>query len=107
MNITKKQWTIIGIIVAVILVWYFFLRKKTSEKNLVKRNIIISGKPQAFIPGAEHGVVKPATKGQPTIQGNQDTAESNWEPEYRDINKDKAALSGISLANISTFGTPI
>ena len=105
MNITKKQWTIIGVIVAVILVWYFFLRKKTSEKNLVKRNIIISGKPQAFIPGSAPGVVKPATKGQPaTIQGNQD---SNWEPEYRDINKDKAALSGISLANISTFGTPI
>lgn len=78
MKLEKKHMAIIGVIVAIILVW-FFLRKKTSEKNLVKRNII-SSKPQA---------------------------ESNWEPEYRDINKDKAALSGISLANISTFGTPI
>ena len=33
MNITKKQWTIIGIVVAIILVWYFFLRKKPTESN--------------------------------------------------------------------------
>jgi len=31
MEITKKQWTIIGVIVAVIAVWYFFLRKKTES----------------------------------------------------------------------------
>ena len=33
MNITKQQWTIIGVIVAVIAVWYFFLRKKKSESS--------------------------------------------------------------------------
>ena len=33
MNITKQQWTIIGVVVAIILVWYFFLRKKTVTKQ--------------------------------------------------------------------------
>jgi len=33
MNITKKQWMIIGIVIAVIAVWYFFLRKKPVESN--------------------------------------------------------------------------
>jgi hypothetical protein len=33
MEITKKQWTIIGIVVAIIAVWYFFLRKKKTESN--------------------------------------------------------------------------
>jgi len=33
MNITKKQWTIIGVVVAIILVWYFFLRKKETENS--------------------------------------------------------------------------
>jgi hypothetical protein len=32
-NITKQQWTIIGVVVAIILVWYFFLRKKTVAKQ--------------------------------------------------------------------------
>lgn len=32
MNITKKQWMIIGVI-AVIAVWYFFLRKKPVESG--------------------------------------------------------------------------
>lgn len=33
MNITKQQWTIIGVVVAVIAVWYFFLRKKKAESG--------------------------------------------------------------------------
>ena len=33
MEITKKQWTIIGVVIAVIAVWYFFLRKKKTESN--------------------------------------------------------------------------
>lgn len=37
MNITKKQWTIIGIVVAIILVWYFFLRKKKAESNFTRK----------------------------------------------------------------------
>ena len=32
MNITKKQWMIIGVI-AVIAVWYFFLRKKKPAES--------------------------------------------------------------------------
>jgi hypothetical protein len=33
MNITKKQWTIIGVVIALIAIWYFFLRKKPTESN--------------------------------------------------------------------------
>ena len=33
MNITKQQWTIIGVVVAIIAVWYFFLRKKKTESG--------------------------------------------------------------------------
>jgi hypothetical protein len=33
MTITKKQWTIIGVVVAIIAIWYFFLRKKKAESN--------------------------------------------------------------------------
>lgn len=33
MNITKKQWTIIGVVVALIAIWYFFLRKKPTESS--------------------------------------------------------------------------
>jgi len=34
MNITKKQWTIIGVVIVVaILVWYFFLRKKKATSS--------------------------------------------------------------------------
>ena len=32
-NITKQQWTIIGVVVAIIAVWYFFLRKKKAESS--------------------------------------------------------------------------
>ena len=32
-NITKQQWTIIGVVVAIIAVWYFFLRKKKAESG--------------------------------------------------------------------------
>jgi hypothetical protein len=35
MTITKKQWMIIGVVVALIAVWYFFLRKKKSESNFM------------------------------------------------------------------------
>ena len=40
MNITKQQWTIIGVIVAVIAVWYFFLRKKKAESSFGRRGTI-------------------------------------------------------------------
>jgi hypothetical protein len=33
MEITKKHWTIIGVVIAVIAVWYFFLRKKKTESS--------------------------------------------------------------------------
>jgi hypothetical protein len=33
MKITKKQWMIIGVVVAIILVWYFFLRKKKNTES--------------------------------------------------------------------------
>lgn len=33
MTLTKKHWTIIGIVVAIILVWYFFLRKKSGSSE--------------------------------------------------------------------------
>ena len=33
MNITKKQWMIIGVVVALIAIWYFFLRKKSTESG--------------------------------------------------------------------------
>ena len=82
MNITKQQWAIIGV-VAVIAVWYLFLRKKDSKDS----------KAIAFIPGKD--------------KAESGYAESRWTPEYRDVNLDKAALSGISLSNISTFGTPL
>ena len=33
MKIEKKHWIIIGVVVAIIAVWYFFLRKKKAESN--------------------------------------------------------------------------
>ena len=46
MNITKQQWTIIGVVIAVIAIWYFFLRKKPAESNYKlcegKRNMWVS-----------------------------------------------------------------
>jgi len=33
MNITKKQWMIIGVVIALIAIWYFFLRKKKAESG--------------------------------------------------------------------------
>jgi hypothetical protein len=42
MKLEKKHWIIIGIVVAIILVWYFFLRKKTekaeSNYRMIRRN---------------------------------------------------------------------
>jgi hypothetical protein len=37
MNITKKQWMIIGVVVALIAIWYFFLRKKKAESSFGAR----------------------------------------------------------------------
>jgi hypothetical protein len=37
MNITKKQWMIIGVVAALIAIWYFFLRKKTTESGFGAR----------------------------------------------------------------------
>lgn len=36
MTLTKKHYAIIGIIVALIVIWYFFLRKKKSESGYTK-----------------------------------------------------------------------
>lgn len=36
MKLEKKHWIIIGIVVAIILVWYFFMRKKPIESNYSK-----------------------------------------------------------------------
>jgi len=33
MEITKKQWAIIGVVIAVIAIWYFFLRKKKPAES--------------------------------------------------------------------------
>jgi hypothetical protein len=52
MEITKKQWTIIGVVIALIAIWYFFLRKKTESNYRVGRGynpgrnaFIYSGRP--------------------------------------------------------------
>lgn len=33
MNLSKKQWTIVGVVIALVAIWYFFLRKKKAESN--------------------------------------------------------------------------
>lgn len=33
MKLEKKHWVIIGVVIALILVWYFFLRKKKTESS--------------------------------------------------------------------------
>jgi hypothetical protein len=33
MEITKKQWTIIAVVIAIVAIWYFFLRKKKAESG--------------------------------------------------------------------------
>lgn len=87
MKLEKKHWIIIGVVVA-ILVWYFFLRKKKSESGFMRNTM-------------------PCPVGCSCANGHINCKESNWKPEYRDVKKDIAALKGISLANISTFGTPL
>lgn len=37
MEITKKQWMIIGVVIAIIAVWYFFLRKKKAPESNYRR----------------------------------------------------------------------
>jgi hypothetical protein len=39
MKLTKKQWTIIAIVVALIVVWYFFLRKKDTKESGFKKGL--------------------------------------------------------------------
>jgi hypothetical protein len=64
MEITKKQWTIIGVVVAIIAVWYFFLRKKKVESNFrmpFRGNYSVPGGPaNPPIPSTE-----PPIKGEP------------------------------------------
>jgi hypothetical protein len=60
MEITKKQWTIIGVVVAIILVWYFFLRKKKesgfgNESGYVAQS---SGIPQSVLDLGQNQTVK-------------------------------------------------
>ena len=45
MNITKKHYTIIAVVIGLIAVWYFFLRKKPVESNFkaATRPISLSG----------------------------------------------------------------
>jgi hypothetical protein len=38
MNITKKQWMMIGVVIALIAIWYFFLRKKPTESGYNTRS---------------------------------------------------------------------
>jgi hypothetical protein len=62
MEITKKQWTIIGVVIAVIAIWYFFLRKKTPAKT-----------ESSWIPGGGSRVILPegvgVDAGHPNIGG--------------------------------------
>jgi hypothetical protein len=37
MTLTKKHYTIIAVIIGLIAVWYFFLRKKPTESGYTKR----------------------------------------------------------------------
>ena len=39
MEITKKQWTMIAIVVGLIAVWYFFLRKKDTKESSFNRKL--------------------------------------------------------------------
>lgn len=36
MKLTKKHWMIIGVVAILIIVWYFFLRKKKAESGYIK-----------------------------------------------------------------------
>lgn len=35
MKLTKQPWVIIGVIIALIAIWYFFLRKKKTESGYI------------------------------------------------------------------------
>ena len=45
MKLTKKHWTIIGVVIALIAIWYFFLRKKKAPESnyrMTRRRRVIS-----------------------------------------------------------------
>jgi hypothetical protein len=44
MTITKQQWTIIGVVITLIAIWYFFLRKKKTESGYKLTNALDSQK---------------------------------------------------------------
>jgi len=39
MKLEKKHWIVVGVIVAIILIWYFFLRKKKAESGYAIRGV--------------------------------------------------------------------
>ena len=43
MKLEKKHWVIIGIVIALIAVWYFFLRKKKTNESSYDSNLLIYG----------------------------------------------------------------
>ena len=89
MKLEKKHWIIIGVVVAIIAVWYFFLRKKKAESGF---NVSEA----------------PCPDGCACVKGTINcVSESSWKPEYRSRERELAAMKGISLANISTFGTSL
>jgi hypothetical protein len=50
LNITKKQWMIIGVVVAIVAVWYFFLRKKKVESGYTAFQLDPRGVESSFDP---------------------------------------------------------
>lgn len=100
MKIEKKHWIIIGIVVAIILVWYFFLRKKKNESGYTSIPSWCGTKPKSCYSATCGGTgmhcdgPKPAT----TKLG---IAESN----YRAMRKSKAAAPSASYAVASLTPT--
>ena len=72
MSITKKQWTIIGVIIAIIAVWYFFMRNKKvtkAESSWIQRG---GCKPGELCSGgtvSAGGVVSPVLGGSTSTSG--------------------------------------
>ena len=71
MKLEKKHWMIIGVVVAIILVWYFFLRKKKNAESdyraIRKRKRTVGASfnelgPIGTGPGRNVGIVSPIAK---------------------------------------------
>jgi hypothetical protein len=43
MKLTKKHYTIIGVVIALIAIWYFFLRKKEPAESGYNPDILVPG----------------------------------------------------------------